>query len=92
MVLQWESIQFYSKMVETPLMKPEKMDNFFRHRKYIFYQLFFTTPTQNFTRIPKIVLRNSCEHFKEMKNTKEFFLYYMLISDPIRSQLGTSFV
>ena len=46
----------------------------FHLEKICFFKIFFTTPTQNFPKNPKIILRNSCDELKDTKNIKcDFF-------------------
>ena len=55
-------------------------------------KIFFTMSMRNFPKIPKIILRKSCEQVKDTKNEKVSFLYKCLRSGSIATQVGETFV
>jgi len=65
----------------------------FELEKIFSWKIFFPISIQNFPRIPKITLRNSCDEYKGPKNEKTLFLC-IKSTDPTsgQPQLGDSFV
>ena len=67
---------------------------FFHFEKTIFLKIFFTTPTRNLLRNPKIILRKPCDEFKVTKKSKcSFFckIFHILFSRYVHRPLKIYF-